>query len=229
MTLLCIPGLGTDCTVFSELLNHICYDNLISLNFEDEIIKGCGSLSVYADKLIQKYNLNEIDGDIIILGFSLGGLVGVELSRKIKHKKLFLLSSIKVRQEVPGIFYVARKIQIYRFVPLWFSRNIVPLLGRISGEMDLNGYKLYKKMLKGWTFNKFFWARKMALNWENTEKPENSIHIHGSRDLIFPFKKSRPDYVIKNGTHNMVLTRAADIAAILNEELNSFHPEKIVI
>lgn len=219
MTLICIPGLGTDCNIFSDLLRYLNYDAIIFIDYEEANLVDCHSFSTYAERIIKYHKLDKIDDDIIILGFSLGGIVGVELSKILAIKKIFLLSTIKVKNEAPGIFYVARKIQIYRFVPIWFSRNVVPILGRLAGEMDRRGYLLYKEMLKKWTFKKFFWARKLALKWTNNDFPKNCIHIHGTRDKIFPVKKANPDYIIKNGTHNMVLSKASEIAEIMLKEI----------
>jgi len=60
----------------------------------------------------------------------------------------------------------------------------------------------------------------MIIKWKRTSNSGKIIHIHGTKDHTLPFRNiSDPDYVIKNGSHMMTLTRADEISKLLNEIL----------
>ena len=43
------------------------------------------------------------------------------------------------------------------------------------------------------------------------------IQILGSKDIVFPVKYSKPDYVVANGTHLFPATKPKQVSKILNE------------
>ena len=56
----------------------------------------------------------------------------------------------------------------------------------------------------------------MIINWDRTSFPDNIVHIHGDEDQTIPLKNVRYDYLIKEGSHMMVLTRADEINLLLS-------------
>jgi len=210
-----IPGLGTDGRIFQNLIKHVDFKEINYLDFSEDLIAKSEDLPAYA-----KFLANEIKNskDSIIIGLSLGGIVATELSKILPDCKIILISSIKTTKEGPFVLKLARLFPFYNFVPLWFSRNIVPLMGRTFRVIDKEGYHLYRQMLKGWSAKKFKWARKSVVNWKNSVAPE-SLHIHGTRDLIFSHKKINSAVILNKGGHYMVMDRAEEIAGIIKDWL----------
>jgi pimeloyl-ACP methyl ester carboxylesterase len=206
-----IPGLGTDGRIFRNLLSELQFEEVYYLDFRDDISKNCSSIEDYA-KEISKEIIH--DSNSLIIGLSLGGILASELSKLLPDCKVVLISSIKTAHEAPGILKIARYLPFYNLVPVWFSRNMVPLLSRMSGVTDKEGYYLYREMLKGWTASKLKWARKSAVNWKNNTSIR-CLHIHGTKDSIFPHKKIQNAVLINKGTHYMVMDRAKEIAEII--------------
>jgi hypothetical protein len=59
----------------------------------------------------------------------------------------------------------------------------------------------------------------MIIHWERSEYPEKIYHIHGDKDHTIPVKNINYDYLLKDGSHMMVLTRAKEINKIISEIL----------
>jgi pimeloyl-ACP methyl ester carboxylesterase len=218
MTAYFIPGLGTDYRIFQKIVPLLSFEEVVYLDFRDDLIRKGEGMADYAKRLLEELKPKENEKTVII-GLSLGGMMACELAKLIPNSKLILISTIKTKKESPAIFAFARKFPIYNFVPTWFSRNMVPIISRIARVTDKAGYHLYRAMLKGWSAKKLLWARHAAVNWKNTELPARFMHIHGTRDHIFPHKRISGFKVIEGGSHYMVMDRAEEIAEIINDEL----------
>jgi hypothetical protein len=64
------------------------------------------------------------------------------------------------------------------------------------------------------------WSMNKVINWNNKEHPTHVIHIHGTKDLIFPFRLIDNPVPVKNGSHIMITTFSEEINKILKKELN---------
>jgi hypothetical protein len=64
------------------------------------------------------------------------------------------------------------------------------------------------------------WAIDQILNWKNTWVPPNTSHIHGENDRMFPLRNIQPTHVIKKGTHIMILNKADEISACIEQILS---------
>ncbi|MEO6849216.1 MAG: alpha/beta hydrolase, partial [Mucilaginibacter sp.] len=83
-----IPGLGADYRIYKhiELPEHeIVYVEWITPDENDTLVS-------YTQKLIGHY---DIAAGSIVIGNSLGGMIAVEIAKKIELEKVILISSIK--------------------------------------------------------------------------------------------------------------------------------------
>jgi pimeloyl-ACP methyl ester carboxylesterase len=209
-----IPGLGTDCRIFRNLTKELEFEEVYFIDYKEDTTKNSADMADYANA-ISKDIIH--DANSIIIGLSLGGIVATELSKLLPDCKIVLISSIKTKNEAPLVINFARFLPFYNLVPLWFSRNVVPFLSRIARVTDKEGYLLYRQMLKGWTAAKFKWARKSAVSWKN-KTAIKCLHIHGTRDFIFPHSRIKNAIYIQKGSHYMVMDRASEIADIIKKE-----------
>ena len=219
MKIILFPGLGTDCRIFDKAFKDFDEESFIKVDYDLELIGNADNLADYAKNIVKSFQLDQYNGDLIIVGMSLGGLVAIELSKILDHKTIVIISSIKSQKEAPVFLKIAKFFRIYYFIPIWFSRMIIPIIGYLAGTLNKEGYKLYKLMLQQWESKKFIWARRTALNWENQYVPSKLVHIHGSKDELFCYKKVRPTHLIKGGRHNMILDRSEEISEILKKHL----------
>jgi hypothetical protein len=88
---------------------------------------------------------------------------------------------------------------------------------------DKKAIQHFINMLKDSDEDFIRWAIQIVLDWNRSEiKSENLIHIHGTKDFIFPLKNIKNcDYIVNGGTHDMIMTSAAEINEILKKEIDS--------
>ncbi|HLG40958.1 MAG TPA: hypothetical protein VI461_14860, partial [Chitinophagaceae bacterium] len=55
------------------------------------------------------------------------------------------------------------------------------------------------------------------MHWKNKEIPRNVIHIHGTGDILLPYRKVKAHYSIKKGNHVMVMDSHAEVSALLKK------------
>ncbi len=63
------------------------------------------------------------------------------------------------------------------------------------------------------------WAIHQIINWKNTERPKNTIHIHGKVDHLLPIRNTKADIQINDGGHLMIYNKADIISEILKEQI----------
>ena len=83
-----IAGLGADTRLYNNIDlqdNDVIPVDWIEPNEND-------TLSIYAQKIIHQYF---IDGNSIVIGTSLGGMIAIEIAKHVRLNKVILISSIK--------------------------------------------------------------------------------------------------------------------------------------
>jgi len=106
-----IPGMGADERIFKNIkLNNanITYIKWLQPDESDTLIS-------YAQRLIDKY---VIDADSVVIGNSLGGMLAVEIAKKVSLSKVILISSIKTIDEAPRYF------KVFKWLPVFAAKYI---------------------------------------------------------------------------------------------------------
>lgn len=175
------------------------------------------SLESYALRLSQQIDQSS---PFVMIGVSFGGMLCIEIAKKLNPVKTFLISSTKINKELPF------KIRVWRYFPVYKILNdrfFITASLFAKKQFGINSKKqalLFKDMLKHSPKNYFNGAVNCILKWENNIIPDNIVHIHGTADKIIPLKNLTCDYIIKDGTHFMVMNDAAEISTIINKELS---------
>lgn len=214
MTIYLIPGLATDRRIFTNLSEELKDYNLIYLEHlptldEDETIPE------YAFRLIQHQDF--FDEDSIIIGLSLGGIIATEMAKIISFRKVILISTIKHYNEIPPLIRLASKLKIY--LPPQLIKNTVKPISILLGVTNLTGADYISKIINDSNERHIVWAQKAVVKWNNNLIPDNYIHIHGTKDEIFPIRNVKASHRIKGGTHCMIMDRAKEIAKIIKVEI----------
>lgn len=207
-----IPGLGADTRIYKNMIlpgYGIIYVDWIDPDKSD-------TLSTYAQKLIDKYLITE---SCIVIGNSLGGMIAIEIAKRIKLDKVILISSIKTVDEAPGYFKFFKNTRAHHLVPSQKLTSLEFVLEYAFGGMTAADRELFKDMLRNTSPVFVKWAIDAILNWDNHFIPSNVYHITGDNDKVFPYKNIRGAAIIKGGTHVMVYDRAPEINAWLQKIL----------
>ncbi|MBK0379457.1 alpha/beta hydrolase [Mucilaginibacter segetis] len=209
-----ISGLGADRRLFKniELPDHEIF-------FIDWIVPDeTDTLTSYSQKVINQFNITE---NSIVIGVSLGGMIAVEIAKKIHLKKVILISSIKSTDEAPAYFTFFRKLPVYKTIPGRLFNYLGFMVKPLFGDMKTEDADLFKDMLKNSSPVFLKWAMRAALYRQNDKTISNLYHIAGDCDRVFPIQHIKnPTATIKGGTHIMVFDRANEINNILNSILS---------
>jgi len=157
----------------------------------------------------------------VLVGVSFGGMLVQELSKLIKARKVIIISSLKSKNEMPVYLRWIRRARLYRLFPVkTIARERALSRYPLSGKWRRKA-ELYDKYLSVRDEKYLNWSIRQALHWQQTITPAGVVHIHGTRDEIFPPKRLDGFIPIEGGNHAMILTRAGKISKLLENILAS--------
>ena len=207
----CISGFGADERVFSRL--DFGNNRVNFLPWETP--EKNESLDKYTHRFLDKIT----DPNPILVGLSFGGMMSVEIAKKIRTEKIFMISSIQTQDEMPWIFRMTGRSRLNKVIPLKPFSFLEPIENYNLGVQNEEEKALVREYRKKVSQVYTDWAINQIVNWQNKKKLSNLIHIHGSADRIFPVKNVHPDFIIQGGGHFMIMNRAKEINDILRKEL----------
>ncbi len=181
-------------------------------------VKWDETIDSYAKQLSQEIDASE---PFILVGLSFGGMVAIEISKIIKPFRLILFSTVRKKTELPLLYRFAGKLRIYRVLPYQLFAFGLPFLYWFFGPLDREGRILISKFLHQTDPGMLTWAFKQISRWKNVDVPSENIHIHGSRDRVFPVRLCKPEYTVQGAGHLCVFTHAAEVNFILKRYLSS--------
>lgn len=196
-----MPGLAANPLIFERIL----LDNtLFDIHYlEWEIPQKDESLSDYAKRIASHIR----EENPVLIGVSFGGILVQEIAKHISVRKLIIISSIKTSLEFPKRLQFIKTTRLYKLVPISLMLGFVKLMQLISGKKMKHKMQLYEKFLSVRDVRYLKWAFEKVLSWNCPVANEKVIHIHGSRDEVFPVKNIKNCIVVAGGTHVMIYTK----------------------
>jgi pimeloyl-ACP methyl ester carboxylesterase len=205
----CISGLGADERAFSKLQIQ---------GYQLHIIQWLEPLK---NETIEQYatRMREpiAEENPILMGLSFGGMMCTEIAKQITVKKIILISSIKSLHELPLWMKAVAKLKLNKVVPLKrtsrFSESIQNLFLGISTPEEKAVVAVSRRK-----DNKAYiqWSVNEVINWKNNWQHQATFHIHGDKDRMFPIKRVKATYIIKNAGHFMIMNRAEEVSSYIN-------------
>ncbi|MDR2205503.1 MAG: alpha/beta hydrolase [Flavobacteriaceae bacterium] len=209
MNLYIISGLGADFKVlerikFPEYLNVIFIDWLMPEKNE--------SFENYVRRMSEKVDGSE---PFCLLGYSFGGMLVQEINKLKPAKKVVILGSIKSDKEKSRFIKSGRIMSIPKYLPEKIYRENGGLFAFLGNWLGLKNSNIsdYFRVRDPYYLK---WSVEKVFEWKFEENPD-VIQILGDRDLIFPIKYSKPNYVIKGGTHLFPATKHKEVSEILKK------------
>lgn len=211
-----MPGLAASPIIFEYI---VLPEQLFELHFLEWMIPDSmdESLDHYVKRLSE---LIEFPNSILI-GVSFGGVIVQELKKYVKPQKVIIISSIKNKYEMPLRMRFAQKTNAHKFLPTTVLSNIEKYEKFAFTHSIKSRIKLYKKYLSMRDALYLPWAIHTIVNWQRTDTDPEIIHIHGSRDFIFPTKYLHNFIKVEHGTHVMIIDKAKKISSILEKILTN--------
>lgn len=143
----------------------------------------------------------------VLIGVSFGGVLVQEMSKHIKVKRLIVISSVKTRKELPKRMVFARYTKVHKLLPTGLVNNVELLSKYAFGETVTKRLELYEKFLSVRDKSYIDWSLDQIINWKQDKPLPGIIHIHGSKDAVFPVVNISDCIEVKEGTHIMIINR----------------------
>ena len=210
MKLYVISGLGADFKVlekinFPENLEVVFLDWLIPENNED--------FHHYVERMAARVDDSE---PFALLGYSFGGLIVQEIDKIKPAEKVVIMGSIKSDKEKSRFIKFGEMSRITKYLPQrMFNVKSAAVYSVARNIVDPKNPKLMEYFTVRDPYY-LKWGIEKVSDWKFEENPK-VIQILGSKDIVFPAKYSKPDYIVQNGTHLFPATKPKEVSKILNE------------
>ncbi|RCS27133.1 alpha/beta hydrolase [Polaribacter sp. WD7] len=209
-----MPGLAAGPEIFENLEFNVDKYELHYLKWIKPLAAE-ESIANYAMRLCEEVKSE----NPVLVGVSFGGIMVQEMSKFIKTKKVIIISSVKQNSELPKKFQLAKFTKVYKFFPTKVVSNFEDYARYFLGKSLKKRAKIYKKYLSVRSKTYLNWSIAQVVNWQQDKALENLIHIHGTKDHVFPIKNISDCIEIKGGSHVMILTKAKKISKLIDDVL----------
>ncbi len=208
----CISGFGADERVFGKVdfgENDVHY-------IQWKIPEKKESIESYAARMCKEIS----HANPVLVGLSFGGMMAIEIAKLIPVEKIILVSSVCYRKELPFYMKLTSALNLNRLIPMKPYPILEPIENYNLGVEDKEQKKLLREYRQNLNLQYSNWAIDQVVNWQNKWTPPNFIHIHGTKDHIFPIKYIiKPDYIINKGGHLLLMNNADEVNEIFKKEL----------
>ncbi len=204
------PGQGADYRQFRDLDFPEGYDTIHISSYPVPLKKE--SLPQFALRFVPQIDQ---DRPFILVGVSLGGMICTELADILHPQNVILISSAKAVYELPGRYTFMAKSHINRIVPKRLVKAGARILQGIVEPDRKYDPDTFRDMLRQKDPLYLKRSADMIICWEREHYQEEIIHIHGDADHTIPIKNVNYDFLIDDGSHMMVLSRAEEISKII--------------
>jgi pimeloyl-ACP methyl ester carboxylesterase len=213
MNVYLIPGQGADQRLFDSLELGEGYN---TIHIQYSMPEKGMSMRDYAKELALQIDTSQ---PFILIGVSLGGMLSVEMNEFLNPERTIIISSAKRRKELPFRYRFQKVIPLYKIVPPALSKRGAMVLQPIVEPDSKLHRNTFNSMLKDKDRQFFKRTIAMILEWNRKEYSGHIVHVHGDSDHTIPVKNVKCDYLVKDGSHMMTLTRGAEISRIVLEIL----------
>jgi pimeloyl-ACP methyl ester carboxylesterase len=210
-----ISGLGADRRAFEKISLPGCF----SIHYLDWIKNRKGeSLNEYAKRLAESIDTTQ---PFAIVGLSMGGMIASAMTQFLQPHKTILISSMGCAEEFPPLLKLARFTQIHRLIPAFLFQKPNAIAYFLFGAKSKNEKRIMDHIITTSDAAFVKWSIGAILSWKNKVRPKNLYHIHGDNDKILPIQYTKPDAVVKGGSHFMVWTKGAEVSRLLIKALGT--------
>lgn len=208
-----IPGLGADERLYAKInLSGVEEHYLNWIDPED-----CTTLAEYAAMYLPMIDTSE---PFYLVGTSMGGMMAIELQKLINPEKMVLISTVKTRLELPVHLRTIAKIKLDTLFSGSVIQNLSGMIDMVVSWQTQMQRTLFLDMLYNCTPKFLEFAIHACINWNNDQLPTNYVHLHGSRDPLFPASRAEQATIVEGGNHFMVYEMGDQISELIQKALD---------
>lgn len=211
-----IGGIASDERLFKHQM--VAVENGIYLPFPKH--EKTDTMETYVQKFIP---LIDTSKPFNLVANSMGGIMTMELIKHVNPKKIVLISTIKNRNEMPFKLKQLNYTYLHKLLPgsgfigaiqfgSLFKRDVLkePGLRKMAISMAKNNSSAF-----------LYWCVNAIVQWKGSDDyRQDIVHIHGTKDEVFPFKKIKNVIPVLGGTHQMMLNKHQEVTKLMLEHLN---------
>lgn len=208
MKLYVVSGLGADFKVLEKLKFP---ENIQVVYLKWLIPENNETFTNYIERMAFEIDDSE---PFSLLGYSFGGIIVQEINTIKPAEKIIILGSIKSDKEKSRLIKAGEITKIPKIVPTsFFSDKTTNFYAKVRKIFDPKNPRItqYFRMRDPYYLK---WSIERISEWKFDENP-NVIQILGDKDIVFPIKNSKPNYIIKGGTHLFPATKPNEVSKIL--------------
>lgn len=197
----CMPGLAANPSIFERIKLP---EERFRIHWLDWLLPNPGEdLQSYARRMCKRVEHEQP----VLIGVSFGGVVVQEMARYMQVKRVVIISSVKSEKELPRRMRFARCTKLFKILPTSLAKYIDAFERVAVGEFAKKRVELYKKYMSITDSRYLDWAIEKMVCWDQPRPIPGVVHIHGDKDLIFPYKYIDGCIVVPGGTHIMIINR----------------------
>ncbi|MGV3539402.1 MAG: alpha/beta fold hydrolase [Rufibacter sp.] len=174
-------------------------------------------MATYATRLISQIEPGQEPP--ILIGLSFGGMMVQEMAKQIAVKRVILLSSLANTRELPWHYRLAGALQMQHWLPLGFFKQCLAPAYWLFGAKTPAERQILKAIIRETDIPFLRWSLNQILHWSHSANPAEVVILHGDKDKILPVPKLPNVHVINGGEHLIVMSRAAEVSALINQYL----------
>ena len=218
MTAYFISGIGADDRMFTHIRPPEGYQAAHIHWIPPQKNEALGD---YAARLIAQIDTSE---PFVLIGLSLGGIMAVEIAKRIPSQCTIIISSIPLSAHLPPYFRAAGQLGLGRIAPATLLKAATSLKHFLTMKSPANR-RLIQSVIWSGDDEFIHWALNAVLEWNNTEIPSPLYHVHGTRDEVFPIGFTQPTHVISKAGHMFLLSRPEEVNNLLHLLLPTASPQ----
>lgn len=208
-----ISGLGCDRRIFGRVSLPSGYD-IVYIDWITPLENE--SLENYVYRLSEPIDITE---PFVLAGLSFGGMAAVEISKFKKPVKLFLISSVAQRKELPLSYKIAGTLNLDKIIPVSWLKRPWWLLHYLFGPLDQDTGPMFDEIVRQTDPTYLKWAVGVITRWKNNYIPSGLVRIHGRHDRIFAFPRGEDARIIGAGGHLCVFSNSSEVNKVFEKEL----------
>jgi pimeloyl-ACP methyl ester carboxylesterase len=171
------------------------------------------SLARYARRWAECLKLKK---GCVLVGISFGGMVALEMAKWVQPKAVLLVGSCRTPRSVPFYLRFLGGFPGWPVVAKLLARIFPRQRGWFLGVEQKDQLDLLMKMFFATPNSFLFWTLEAIRGWAGVETSTCPVHhIHGRKDRLIPCRNVRPDQVIEEGGHTIILTHPKEVNAFI--------------
>ncbi|MBQ4804105.1 alpha/beta hydrolase [Aquimarina sp. MMG015] len=197
-----VPGMAADVSIFEYI--NLSEEKYKTYTIPWKIPKKNESMESYAKRMCEEVEHKKC----VLIGVSFGGIMVQEMSKYLNVSKLIVISSVKTKHELPKRMRLVRKTKAYKLMPTSLVSKIDNWEKLAFGDFAKKRAAMYQKYLSVNDKTYLDWAIEKIVCWDQEEVIDGIVHIHGSKDIVFPISYIDNCITVEKGTHVMIINRA---------------------